>query len=68
MKAMENFVVGAIVALILGLALFYVIRAKRRGQKCIGCPYANACGGKCSENASSKEQSKSSDQKEDGRK
>lgn len=37
---MENFVIIAVVALIIGLAAFYVVRAKKKGAKCIGCPYA----------------------------
>ena len=32
------------IVLIVGLALFYVIRAKKKGQKCIGCPYSKTCG------------------------
>lgn len=32
------------IVLIVGLALFYVIRAKRKGQKCIGCPNSKSCG------------------------
>lgn len=31
------------IVLIIGLALFYVIKAKKKGQKCIGCPYAKTC-------------------------
>ncbi|MBQ3016691.1 MAG: FeoB-associated Cys-rich membrane protein [Clostridia bacterium] len=39
----------AIVAILLtvGAAVFYIVRAKRRGEKCVGCPYAKQCGGKC---------------------
>ena len=37
----------AAIVLIVGAAVFYIIRAKRRGQKCIGCPYAKGCSGKC---------------------
>ena len=44
---MENFIVGAVLGLIIGAAVFYLVRAKRRGEKCIGCPYAKMCGGKC---------------------
>ena len=32
------------IVLIVGLALFYVIRAKKKGQKCIGCTYSKTCG------------------------
>jgi len=36
-----------VIALIVGAAVFYIIRAKRRGEKCVGCPYAKQCGKKC---------------------
>ena len=45
MNAVDYIVIAA-VALILALAAFYVIRAKKKGKKCIGCPV------KCSENCS----------------
>ena len=32
------------IVLIIALALFYIIRAKKKGQKCIGCPYSKTCG------------------------
>lgn len=35
---MENYVIIAIIAVILGLAAWYIIRAKKNGKKCIGCP------------------------------
>ena len=40
-------VVILVIALAVGGALFYIIRAKRRGKKCIGCPYADSCGKNC---------------------
>lgn len=36
------------VLLIVGGACFYVWKAKKRGQKCIGCPYAGKEGCSCS--------------------
>ncbi len=38
-----------IVAIVLFAAL-YIIRAKKSGQKCIGCPNSKQCGGKCNDN------------------
>ena len=35
---MENIIVICVVIAILVLAAGYVYRAKKRGQKCIGCP------------------------------
>lgn len=47
----EDVIVIAIIAVILTLAVLYVVRAKRRGQVCIGCPHAKGCAvakkGKC---------------------
>jgi hypothetical protein len=36
-------IVTLILVAIIGGALTYIIRAKRRGEKCIGCPYAKQC-------------------------
>ena len=36
-----------LLAILLG-AGGYVLKARRTGQKCIGCPHAKACGGSCS--------------------
>lgn len=47
------------IALIIGGAVFYIVRAKKRGNKCIGCPYGSSCNGKCSEN---KDASKTNEQ------
>ena len=48
---MINYVIGAVLLLIAGGIAFYLIRAHRRGEKCIGCPYAKQCGGRCAEKA-----------------
>lgn len=44
---MENFIVVLILLLIVSLIVIYLIRARSRGEKCIGCPYCKQCGGKC---------------------
>ena len=46
MKLVDYIAIAAII-LIVGASLLYIIRAKRRGEKCVGCPYAKQCGGKC---------------------
>ncbi len=52
---MENIIVIAIVAAVVVAALIYLIRMKKKGVKCIGCPYANDCGKRdCSCNATKK--------------
>ena len=45
---MIDYVIILAVLLIVGGAGYYVYRAKKRGQKCIGCPYADQCSGGCS--------------------
>lgn len=40
---MTNLLVAAVLALILGAAILYIYRAKKRGVKCIGCPSGQAC-------------------------
>ena len=44
---MENAIVIVILLAIAGGIIWYLLRAKKRGQTCIGCPYAKQCGGKC---------------------
>jgi hypothetical protein len=34
------------VCLTVGGAIAYIIKSKRSGAKCIGCPYARECGAK----------------------
>ena len=41
---MTNLIVAAIILAIIGGVLFYLYRAKKRGEACIGCPYAKQCG------------------------
>lgn len=40
-------IILAVVALAIALAVIYIYRAKKRGEKCIGCPYSKECNGKC---------------------
>lgn len=41
---MEDFLVLIVLAVILVSAIIYVVRAKKKGVKCVGCPYADTCG------------------------
>lgn len=43
---MIDTIVILIIAGIVFAALFYLYRAKKRGEKCIGCPYAKQCADK----------------------
>ncbi|MBR2371162.1 MAG: FeoB-associated Cys-rich membrane protein [Clostridia bacterium] len=42
-----DYIAIAVIILIVGAAAFYIIRAKKRGQKCVSCPYSKQCGEKC---------------------
>ncbi|MDO4730968.1 MAG: FeoB-associated Cys-rich membrane protein [Clostridia bacterium] len=45
---MENIIVILILCIIVLCIIWYIIRSKKRGNMCIGCPCAKECGGKCS--------------------
>lgn len=47
---MENIIVILILVFIAAGIVFYLIKAKKRGEKCIGCPYSKQC-----ENCSNKQ-------------
>ena len=42
----EDILVITILTAILGFAIFYIVKAKKSGKKCIGCPDADACAAK----------------------
>ncbi|MBR2383664.1 MAG: FeoB-associated Cys-rich membrane protein [Anaerotignum sp.] len=44
---MTNILILGIIGLILGGAAGYIWNEKKKGRKCIGCPYSNACSGSC---------------------
>ncbi|MBP3503528.1 MAG: FeoB-associated Cys-rich membrane protein [Bacilli bacterium] len=43
MKPIDFIIIAAII-IIIGLAVIYIVRAKKSGQKCVGCPYSKTCG------------------------
>lgn len=49
---MKDILIVVLLLAILGAACVYIYKAKKRGAKCIGCPYAGTCGRKaCKENS-----------------
>lgn len=40
---MENVVIVSVLVVIVGLAVGYIVKAKKKGAKCIGCPYSDCC-------------------------
>ena len=47
MEHFTDIIVILIVAVIIGAICFYLWRQKKKGVKCIGCPYSKECSGKC---------------------
>lgn len=43
---MMNFILGALLLALMGAAVHYVVKAKKNGTKCIGCP-DGGCGCGC---------------------
>lgn len=41
---MTNFIILAIVLILVGAAVHYIRKEKKRGVTCIGCPAAGTCG------------------------
>lgn len=40
---MEDLIVIIILAFIVGFIVLYLVRERKRGNKCVGCPYAKKC-------------------------
>ena len=45
---MINIVIITVVGILIGYAAGYIFKSKKRGVRCIGCPDAPACSGRCS--------------------
>ena len=41
---MGDYIAIAVIVVILAAAITYIIRAKKNGAKCIGCPHGKSCG------------------------
>ncbi|MBR7147529.1 MAG: FeoB-associated Cys-rich membrane protein, partial [Firmicutes bacterium] len=40
---MTDLIVGGILLVILGLAIAYIVKEKKAGAVCVGCPHAGSC-------------------------
>ena len=45
---MMDWIILGIVAAVVGFAVSYIRKEKRRGVACVGCPDAKSCSGACS--------------------
>lgn len=44
---MADIIVGMIIVLIVFMAVGYIYKEKKKGNKCIGCPYGGNCSKSC---------------------
>lgn len=42
----DDIIAIIIIGIILVLAIIYIVRSKKNGQKCIGCPHSKTCAAK----------------------
>ena len=41
---MANLITAGVLFAVIGAAGIYLVRAKRRGERCVGCPHSGHCG------------------------
>lgn len=51
---MADLIIILILAACVGGACYYIHKSRKKGIKCIGCPYSNSCSGGCSDEKKSK--------------
>lgn len=44
---MADIILIIILLIITSLAVGYIVKSKKQGKTCIGCPHASKCGGGC---------------------
>lgn len=44
---MADFIVILMILAVVILAVWYIVKQKKKGNRCIGCSSASACGGSC---------------------
>ncbi|MCQ2499503.1 MAG: FeoB-associated Cys-rich membrane protein [Lachnospiraceae bacterium] len=48
---MINIIISAILVAVVGTASFYIWKEKKKGNKCIGCPYSGSASCHCKQSA-----------------
>lgn len=49
---MTDVIIIVVLLVIVGAAVVYIMKAKKSGVRCIGCPSGGSCSGSCSGNCS----------------
>ena len=44
---MENLIVAIILLAVIGAVVFYLVKEKKKGRQCVGCPYSKQCAEHC---------------------
>lgn len=44
---MADVIVLIVIAILVGAAVAYIVKEKKRGAVCVGCPHAGQCAKKC---------------------
>lgn len=39
----DDIIIIIVIVLIIGFSILYLIKQKKKGRKCIGCPYCDSC-------------------------
>lgn len=42
----DDIIAIVIIGVVLAIAIIYIVKAKKSGQKCIGCPHSKTCASK----------------------
>ena len=48
-----DYIIIGVIALVVGAAVLYIVKAKKSGKKCIGCPDGCSCNSKDKKNGGS---------------
>ncbi len=46
---MQNIIIISVLVIVVGAAIFYIVKEKKKGKKCIGCPYSGTGACHCTE-------------------
>lgn len=44
---MQNIIIISVLVIVVGAAIFYIVKEKKKGKKCIGCPYSGTASCHC---------------------
>ena len=48
---LTDIIAVAVIAAVVGLAVMYIVKERKKGNRCIGCPHAKTCAKNSKENS-----------------